>query len=123
MPKFFKFLVAAVIAVFAVGSLTACSTSDPIEMSTVAAVIDVRTPEEVSSGYLEGALKFDFQGPNFASEIATLDKSQDYVIYCRSGNRAGGAINFMKQNGFTGSLTNAGSLDEAASATGLPVVR
>ena len=123
MSKLFKFLVAAVIAVFAVGSLTACSASEPIEMSTVAAVIDVRTPEEVSSGYLEGALKFDFQGPNFASEIATLDKSQDYVIYCRSGNRAGGAINFMKQNGFTGTLTNAGSLDEAASVTGLPVVR
>jgi rhodanese-related sulfurtransferase len=123
MSKFFKFLVAAVIAVFAVGSLSACSTSDPIEMSTVAAVIDVRTPEEISSGYLEGALKFDFQGPNFASEIATLDKSKDYVIYCRSGNRAGGAINFMKQNGFTGTLTNAGSLDDAASATGLPVVR
>ncbi len=123
MSKLFKFLVAAVISVFAVGSLTACSASEPIEMSTVAAVIDVRTPEEVSSGYLEGALKFDFQGPNFASEIATLDKSQDYVIYCRSGNRAGGAINFMKQNGFTGTLTNAGSLDEAASATGLPVVR
>ncbi len=123
MSKLFKFLVAVVISVFAVGSLTACSTAEPIEMSTVAAVIDVRTPEEVSSGYLEGALKFDFQGPNFASEIATLDKSQDYVIYCRSGNRAGGAINFMKQNGFTGTLTNAGSLDEAASATGLPVVR
>ena len=123
MSKLFKFLVAAVIAVFAVGSLTACSPSEPIEMSTVAAVIDVRTPEEVAGGYLEGALKFDFQGPNFASEIATLDKSQDYVIYCRSGNRAGGAINFMKQNGFTGTLTNAGSLDEAASATGLPVVR
>jgi rhodanese-related sulfurtransferase len=123
MSKFFKFLVAAVIAVFAVGSLAACSASEPIEMSTVAAVIDVRTPEEISSGYLEGALKFDFQGPNFVSEIATLDKSQDYVIYCRSGNRAGGAINFMKQNGFTGTLTNAGSLDDAASATGLPVVR
>jgi rhodanese-related sulfurtransferase len=123
MSKLFKFLVAAVIAVFAVGSLAACSASEPIEMSTVAAVIDVRTPEEISSGYLEGALKFDFQGPNFASEIATLDKSKDYVIYCRSGNRAGGAINFMKQNGFTGKLTNAGSLDEAANATGLGVVR
>jgi len=123
MSKFFKFVVASLIAIFAVSSLTACSTSDPIEMSTVAAVIDVRTPEEVSAGYLEGSLKFDFQGPNFASQIATLDKSQDYVIYCRSGNRAGGAINFMKQNGFTGKLTNAGSLDEAANATGLAVVR
>lgn len=123
MTKLFKFVVASIIAIFAFGSLTACSTAEPVDLSTVAAVIDVRTPEEISAGYLEGSLKFDFQGPNFASEIATLDKSQDYVIYCRSGNRAGGAINFMKQNGFTGTLTNAGSLDEAASATGLPVVR
>lgn len=123
MTKLFKFVVASIIAIFAFGSLTACSTAEPVDLSTVAAVIDVRTPEEISAGYLEGSLKFDFQGPNFASEIASLDKSQDYVIYCRSGNRAGGAINFMKQNGFTGSLTNAGSLDEAASATGLPVVR
>jgi rhodanese-related sulfurtransferase len=123
MTKLFKFVVASLIAIFAVSSLAACSTSEPIEMSTVAAVIDVRTPEEVSAGYLEGSLNFDFQGPNFASEIATLDKSKDYVIYCRSGNRAGGAIDFMKANGFTGKLTNAGSLDEASSATGLGVVR
>jgi phage shock protein E len=123
MTKLFKFVVASIIAIFAFGSLTACSTPEPLDLSTVAAVIDVRTPEEVAGGYLEGALKFDFQGPNFASQIATLDKSKDYVIYCRSGNRAGGAINFMKQNGFTGTLTNAGSLDDAASATGLPVVR
>ena len=123
MSRLFKFVVASIIAIFAIGSLSACSPAEPVDMSTVAAVIDVRTPEEVSAGYLEGALKFDYQGANFASEIATLDKSKDYVIYCRSGNRAGGAINFMKQNGFTGTLTNAGSLDEAASATGLPVVR
>lgn len=123
MSKFFKFVVASLIAIFAVGSLTACSTPEPLDLSTVAAVIDVRTPEEVAGGYLEGALKFDFQGPNFASEIATLDKSKDYVIYCRSGNRAGGAIDFMKANGFTGKLTNAGSLDEAANTTGLGVVQ
>lgn len=123
MSKLFKVFVASIIAIFAFGSLTACSTAEPVDLSTVAAVIDVRTPEEISAGYLEGSLKFDFQGPNFASDIATLDKSKDYVIYCRSGNRAGGAINFMKQNGFSGTLTNAGSLSEAQASTGLPVVR
>ena len=123
MSKVFKFIVASIIAVFAFSSLTACSSAEPIELSTVAAVIDVRTPEEVAAGYLEGSLKFDFQGPNFASEIATLDKSANYVVYCRSGNRAGGAIDFMKQNGFTGVLTNAGSLSDAAEATGLPIVQ
>ncbi len=123
MSKFLKLIVAAVIAVFAIGSLSACAPSEPIDMTKVAAVIDVRTPEEVAGGYLEGALQFDYQGANFASQIATLDKSQNYVIYCRSGNRAGGAIDYMKQNGFTGELTNAGSLSDAASATGLRIIQ
>ena len=123
MSKFFKFLAASLIAVFAVGSLSACSTSAPVDMSTVAEVIDVRTPEETAAGYLEGALLFDINGGNFAEQISTLDKSANYFIYCRSGNRAGGAIDQMKAAGFTGVLTNGGSLAEAASATGLAIVK
>lgn len=123
MSQLFKFLAASLIAVFAVGSLSACSTSAPVDMSTVAEVIDVRTPEETAAGYLEGALLFDINGGNFAEQISTLDKSANYFIYCRSGNRAGGAIDQMKAAGFTGVLTNGGSLAEAASATGLAIVQ
>ena len=123
MSKFIKFLVASVIAIFAVSSLTACSSSEPIDMTSIAAVIDVRTAGEYSTGHLEGSLNFDIQGPNFATDIATLDKSADYVIYCRSGNRAGQAVTYLQDNGFTGTLTNAGSVDEAASATGIAVVQ
>ncbi len=92
MSKFFKLLIAATIAMFAVGSLSACSTSEPLDMSTVAAVIDVRTPAETATGYLEGALLFDIQGSDFNNQLETLDKGANYVIYCRSGNRAGAAI-------------------------------
>ena len=92
-------------------------------MTGIAAVIDVRTAGEYSTGHLEGSLNFDIQGPNFATDIATLDKSANYVIYCRSGNRAGQAVTYMQDNGFTGTLTNAGSVDEAASATGIAVVQ
>ncbi len=123
MSKFFKFLAAAVIAVFAVGSLSACSSPEPVDMSTYSAVIDVRTPGETASGYLEGALLFDIQGPEFAAQLETLDKGANYFIYCRSGNRAGGAIEQMKSAGFTGTLTNGGSLADAATATGLKIVQ
>ncbi|MFM1926528.1 MAG: hypothetical protein RLZ06_104 [Actinomycetota bacterium] len=123
MSKFFKLLVASVIAIFAMSSLTACSSSDPIDMTTIAAVIDVRTPDEFASGHLDGALNIDIQGSAFASEIGALDKSANYVIYCRSGNRAGQAVTYMQDNGFTGTLTNAGSVDEASSATGIAVVQ
>ncbi len=90
-------------------------------MTTVAAVIDVRTPEEVAAGSLHGALYIDIQGPDFASQMNELDKSANYVVYCRSGNRAGQAIEWMTENGFTGTLTNAGSLADAAVATGLAI--
>lgn len=123
MSKFFKFLTASLIAIFAVGSLTACSSAAPVDMSSVAAVIDVRTPEETSAGYLEGAKLFDINGPDFAAQLESLDKAANYVIYCRSGNRAGQAIEYMQGAGFTGTLTNAGSLADASSATGLSVVQ
>jgi rhodanese-related sulfurtransferase len=123
MSRFFKFLAAAVIALFAVGSLSACSTSEPIDMSSVAAVIDVRTPGETASGFLEGALLFDIQGAEFNTQLETLDKAANYVVYCRSGNRAGQAIDYMKGAGFTGTLTNAGSISDAATATGLKVIQ
>jgi rhodanese-related sulfurtransferase len=121
--KFFKFLAASLIAIFAVGSLSACSSPEPVDMATYAEVIDVRTPEETASGYLEGALLFDINGGMFAEQISTLDKSANYFVYCRSGNRAGGAIDQMKAAGFTGELTNGGSLADAASATGLAIVQ
>jgi rhodanese-related sulfurtransferase len=123
MTRLFKILISALIAIFAVGSLTACSASEPVDMSTVTSVIDVRTPEETSAGYLEGALLFDIQGPDFAAQLNTLDKAGNYFVYCRSGNRAGQAISTMKDAGFTGTLTNGGSLDSAATATGLAIVQ
>jgi phage shock protein E len=121
MTKIFKLLAAAMIAMFAVASLTACSTAEAIDMKSVAAVIDVRTAEEVAAGHLHGSLHIDIQGSDFASKMNELDKSANYVIYCRSGNRAGAAIDWMTENGFTGTLTNAGSLADAAVATGLPI--
>lgn len=92
-------------------------------MSKFAAVIDVRTPEETSMGYLDGAQLFDIQNASFMDNLATLDKAANYYIYCRSGNRAGQAIDIMKQAGFTGDLVNGGSLENAANQTGLTVVK
>ena len=123
MTKFFKFLTAAAIAIFAVSSLSACSSSDPIDMSKVTSVIDVRTAGEYATGHLDGALNIDIQGADFASQIGALDHAGNYVIYCHSGNRAGQAVSYMKDNGFTGTLTNAGGVDEASSSTGISIVQ
>ena len=118
--KILKFLVAALIAMFAIGSLSACATQteDP---AAYAAVIDVRTPEEWVAGRLESAVRIGIADADFTKQLETLDKSADYYIYCRSGNRAGQAIDYMKSSGFTGKLVNGGSLANAAGQTGLSV--
>jgi phage shock protein E len=123
LTKLFKILSAAFIAAFAVTGLTGCASSEPVDMSQYAAVIDVRTPAETSAGHLDGSLLFDVQDPAFMDSLATLDKSADYYVYCRSGNRSGQAIQIMKDAGFTGELANGGSLANAASETGIAVVK
>ena len=123
MTKLFKFLAATFVAAIAVTGLTGCAAQEPLDMSQYAAVIDVRTPEETSQGYLQDSLLFDIQNPSFMDNLATLDPAADYYIYCRSGNRAGQAIEIMKQAGFTGELVNGGSLANAAGQTGIAIVK
>ena len=75
-------------------------------------ILDVRTPDEISEGFIEGALIIDFQGSNFASEIASLNKDATYAVYCRSGNRSGKAIKIMQDGGFQNLFNlNGGILD------------
>jgi rhodanese-related sulfurtransferase len=108
-------------------ALSACSsTGESAPMAAVdftadTIVIDVRTPEEFDTGHLAGALNINWQGAEFMQALDVLDKSANYVIYCRSGNRSAQAIDMMASMGFT-NLTNLGSVDEAAQATGIAVV-
>jgi rhodanese-related sulfurtransferase len=122
LKKFLKFVVASLIAVFAVSSLTACA-PEPMNASDYAAVIDVRTVEEWNSGYLQGAVLIEIADADFRQELAALDPAADYYIYCRSGNRAGQAINIMKEMGFTGELVNGGSVANASGQLGIQIVK
>ncbi len=120
MKRFFKLAAAILVALTATLSLTSCS-AEKVDMANVAAVIDVRTPVEFTSGHLEGAMNFDIQGMSFMDELATLDPNATYLVYCRSGSRAAAAVDTMKSMGIH-NVTNLGSVNDAASATGLAVV-
>jgi phage shock protein E len=63
-------------------------------------LMDVRTPEEIAGGKIEGAAELDYNGGNFEAEIAKLDKSKTYLVYCRSGNRSGKTCDLMAGMGF-----------------------
>lgn len=65
-------------------------------------VIDVRTPGEVSAGYIsEADYFFDINGASFAENMGKLDKDKTYIIYCKSGARSSSAANYMANNGFS----------------------
>lgn len=83
-----------------------------------AVVIDVRTPEEFASGHLADARNIDVQAESFHAEVDQLDRDGTYVLYCRSGARAGAAAEMMLEMGFT-DVANAGGFEELAAA-GLP---
>ena len=85
------------------------------------AIIDVRTPDEFATGHLEGALLLDVQSAEFDALAAELDPEASYIVYCRSGNRAGTAIERLAALGITDAV-NAGSVQEASDATGIPIV-
>jgi rhodanese-related sulfurtransferase len=63
-------------------------------------IIDVRTPEEYAGGYIEKAINLDFYSEIFTAELDKLDKDKTYLIYCRSGNRSGQALDMMAELGF-----------------------
>lgn len=66
-----------------------------------AIALDVRTPQEWNSGHVPDALHINWFDSDFEQRVAELDTSQVYVVYCRSGNRSGQAIQKMRTMGFS----------------------
>ena len=63
-------------------------------------LLDVRTPEEVSNGYIKGALNIDFYDDEFKNRLEVLDINKPVLVYCAAGGRSGNAMSIMKQKGF-----------------------
>ncbi len=65
-----------------------------------AVVLDVRTTEELEEGYIPNAMNIDiYLGQGFLDEVEKLDKSKNYYVYCRSGNRSGQACAILNSIG------------------------
>ncbi len=64
-------------------------------------IIDVRTPEEFAEGHIVGAKNIDIYSATFEEEVAELNRTGSYSVYCRSGNRSGQALQVMKSMGFS----------------------
>ncbi len=72
-----------------------------LQMDDNAAILDVRTPQEWEEGVIPNAIKIDiYRGQEFLDEVASLDKSKNYYVYCKAGSRSQQACLLMNQMGF-----------------------
>ncbi|MCX6290533.1 MAG: thioredoxin domain-containing protein [Bacteroidetes bacterium] len=63
-------------------------------------ILDVRTPEEVNQGYINGASVINFYDEDFESKINLMQKDKPVYVYCKAGGRSSQAAELMKKNGF-----------------------
>ena len=110
MKNINKFFILSIFIIFVV-LFTSCSNRGysninlkkaikTINNSTNLMLLDVRTAEEYSAGNIPNSINVDVLSPDFKSKIDLLDKNKEYLVYCRSGNRAAIASSIMATNGF-----------------------
>ena len=116
MKTFFSLLCG--IALLAISGC--CSTESKISMENNAVLLDVRTPEEHKSGYLEGAVLLPLAELESKISSKVSGKNTPIYIYCRSGRRAGTAVEKLKAMGYT-DLHNLGGLKDAQEKLDIPV--
>ncbi len=93
--------------------LTQTEWREKLENDSDAAIIDVRTEQEIEEGYIPNALHIDiYQGQEFLNKIQELDKSKNYYIYCKSGGRSAQACAIMNQLGFDNAYNLLGGFSE-----------
>jgi rhodanese-related sulfurtransferase len=63
-------------------------------------LVDVRTPEEFSEGYIKNAQNIDYNSPTFEQDILKLNKEKPVMLYCHSGGRSAKCAQKLKDAGF-----------------------
>jgi phage shock protein E len=83
-------------------------------------ILDVRTPEEWKDGRIPGAVHINWRDRDFNEQVAKLDKSKKYLVYCLKGVRSQAAAERMATLGFTKLYNFTGGWGEYSKA-GKPV--
>lgn len=66
-----------------------------------AQLIDVRTPAEFADGHLPNAVNINSQRPDFSQALSQLDKLKPVFVYCLSGGRSKGAVEKLRELGYS----------------------
>lgn len=100
-----RFFARGVLAVWAAAWVGVVFAAAPV-------VIDVRTPEEFAAGHVEGAMNVPYE--QIGGRIAALAPGKDtpVVLYCKSGRRAGIALQTLREMGYS-KVENFGGFEDA----------
>lgn len=74
--------------------------SEKITTTPNAQIIDVRTPQEFTSGHIDNAVNIDWLSDNFVVNTQKLDKTKPVFVYCKTSNRSPQAAKKLEELGF-----------------------
>lgn len=72
---------------------------DVLKAETVQ-LIDVRTRNEYASNHIKNAKNIVYQGDDWETQIATLDKEKPVYVYCQKGGRSAKCASLLEEAGF-----------------------
>lgn len=76
-------------------------------------LIDVRTPEEYNEKHISASTLVPLDTLSTAiGTLENLDKTDEIIVYCRSGNRSKTAYDILTQMGYTNVKSMAGGINE-----------
>jgi len=84
---------------------------------TLHLLIDVRTPEEFTSGHIQNAVNVPVE--TLQTRLDEVPGGTPVVVYCRSGNRSASAAQILVENGYQ-QVYNLGGIKDWV-ALGLPI--
>lgn len=75
-------------------------------------LVDVRTPAEFATGFLDDAINIEYQDIDQLAHRPGVSKQDDITLYCRSGRRSAIALDTLKSLGFE-NVRDIGSFESA----------
>jgi rhodanese-related sulfurtransferase len=81
------------------GDVSVQEAKDLIAKKPDLVILDVRTASEFSDGHIEGAINIPVE--ELSNRLSELSKSDELLVYCRTGNRSATAVSILEDAGFT----------------------
>ena len=81
------------------GDVSIQEASELMEEKSDLVVLDVRTIGEFDEGHIMGAINIPVE--ELAGRLDELSKDDELLVYCRTGNRSGSAVNILSDAGYT----------------------